>query len=85
MEQPLRLSDRELFAARPWRAADRSQIIIAVVEGVAAQRPGWHVVLARLDGGTLYSKALEQQRSPGSFTDTELQVLYNEARGTIHA
>jgi hypothetical protein len=83
MDQVGRLTDREMFAARPWRAADRSQIIVAVVErqGSAAAPGAWHVVLATLAGATLYSKRLVQQRTPGSFTEAELQTLYDEARG----
>jgi hypothetical protein len=66
-----------MFAARPWRAADRSQLIIAVIEG--ADGAAWNVVVATLDGAPMYSKPLDQARTPGSFTDAELQALYEEA------
>lgn len=82
-----RLNDRELFAARPWRAADRSQIIVAVVERQPspAEPAAWYVVLATLAGATLFCKRLDQQRTPGDFSEAELQALYDEARGSVEA
>ena len=76
------LNDREMFAARPWRAADRSQVIVAVVQrsSPAAAEPAWHVVLATLQGAPLYARRLSGERTSGSFTDAELQALYDEAR-----
>jgi hypothetical protein len=78
MTEPARLSDRELFAARPWRAADRTQVIVAVAEASGS----WQVVLATLEGRPVYSKPLEGRRTPGSFTEPELQALYEEARSS---
>lgn len=76
------LSDREMFGARPWRAADRSQVIVAVVERAPAGEagPAWHVVLATLQGAPLYARRLAGERTSASFTNAELQALYDEAR-----
>lgn len=84
MVEPLRLTDREFFCARPWRAADRTQVIVAIVQGRHASADpdaitGTLVVLAAPDGRALFSKPVPRERTPGSFTDAELQALYDEA------
>jgi hypothetical protein len=85
MPTPIRLSDSDMFAARPWRAADRSQVIVAVVQVQEPQDPesSWHVVLATLDGRPLYTRPLDGRRTPASFSEEELQLLYDEANGRM--
>jgi hypothetical protein len=73
-----RLTDRQMFAARPWRAADRTQIIVAVVDESPSR---WEVILATLEGARLFGKPLDDARTPGSFSTEELQALYDESRG----
>jgi hypothetical protein len=85
MPAPTRLTDGDMFAARPWRAADRSQVIVAVVQAQEPRTPetSWHVVLATLEGSTIYARQLEGQRTPASFSDAELQALFDEANGRV--
>src|SRR5687768_11465262 len=78
MTPPRPLTDREMFSARPWRAPNRTQVIVAVVEN-EAEEPRWHLVLATLHGSRVYSKPLEFARTPRSFSEDELQAFYDEA------
>jgi hypothetical protein len=80
MTSPPRLSDRDLFAARPWRAANRNQVIVAVVDAGAG---AWQVVVATLQGTTVFTKPLEARRSVASFTEGEMQALYDEAHAAV--
>lgn len=76
-----RLTDREMFSARPWRAPDRAQVIFAVVERPDAEAGGaaWFLVLATLSGSRVHSTRLDGHRTPASFTDAELQAFYELA------
>ena len=73
-----RLSDRELFCARPWRAPDRAQVIFAVPEPAPGESE-WSLVIATLHGTWLYQRKLSAPRSPASFTEAELREVYEEA------